>query len=161
MSLRLCGLLVIIKKPPEISSHSGLEEFNGGGGNRTHVRRYGHRDFYRLSLLFESHAIRLQQAGSGGHQPTESHLSSLGVKERPARFLRRPHPTQQAGPVRTGCIKQPVRKNNRLHLNLAPSSLTSYRGCSTCYPCPLYPRRNLSPPKYWYAHRDLNPEPTD
>ena len=124
----------------------GFVNLYGGGGNRTHVRRYGHRDFYRFSLFFQSRPAQLQQAGCGRRQPMRSCPAPLDSEARPACLLRRPHPVRQAGPVRTGRFRQPVRRNNRLHLHLAPNLLTSYWACSTCHPCHHHPRRNLSPP---------------
>ncbi len=109
--------------------------------------------------------LNLAPSNSGGQDfegtsPVRSRRAFLGAKAQPASHSRRPHPTRQAGSVRTGRLRRPVRRNIRLHLNLVPNSLTSFWDARPAIQAPSTPVETCRP-QDWCACRDSNPEPTD
>ena len=96
--------------------------------------------------------LHLALSDSGGQDPgsasqVNSRRASLGAEAQPAGHSRRPHPTRQAGSVRTGRLRRPVRRNIRLHLHLFPNSLTSFWDARPAIQAPSTPVETCRPPR--------------
>ena len=111
---------------------SSVQNYGGGGGNRTRVQRYFNRNFYVRRLSFRSRSPRLRQPGSWGRQPEKEsseppQAEGLGLAHLiDARF--RPNGRNRRDVT---ALRRPLHTNNRLQLNYVPNGFTRYRDLGT------------------------------